>query len=237
MLVAVGITDGPFGPVEFENCYFVSLLHGGTLLSTFDKPIVIVKGDAAEDKPITVYTLVYPPMQLDTQKEAATPEAMYAAMVNFMAEARTKNVDFLHDETPTGSLIIESYWVPEGHPWFPPENWAVAIQVSDPELKSAWLKGELGAVSWGGSAFSVKKPVVMKHPVKSVGTVELSNDDGPLPIHDHEAMLFYDADANILPGKTKETFGHAHETGGPGTTTGMAFGHAHGLMIVPAAEA
>lgn len=230
------IAKAPCGAVVFENCYSVSLLHGGRLLQQSDKPVVVVKGDPSVEKPITIYTLVYPPMQLDTQGETATPEEMYKAMTNFMAEGRTKNVDLLHNEEPTGSVITQSFWTQKGHPWFPPDNWAVAIEVSDPTLKKAVLKCELGAVSWGGSAFQVQKVVKLKHPVKSVGTTELSNDEGPFPQHEHEAMLFYDSDANILPTMTKEAFAHAHEIEGVGTKTGMAYGHAHGMTIVPMGE-
>lgn len=192
---------------------------------------LVVKGDLDASGPILVFGLVYAPGPIDTDRAAMSPAEVEAAAYDFVASGRLANIDLMHNERPTGSVVVDSTIIRWENPYFPIGGWVIGVLVSDQALKVAIKNGEINGFSFGGTAFEVTRFALILHPLKSVGTTEPSTADG-VEEHVHNLELTYDDWSNIIPTWTTGGGDHEHEMT-KGTATGMAKGHAHKVVIKP----
>lgn len=107
-----------------------------------------------------VYSVVYSPDEVDSQKEFAKAAEIEAAAYQFMKSRNVLNVDANHDFDPKAAYVAESWIVKGVDSLFPNERegaWAVGIKVEDADLWSRVKKGELEGISMAGCAVKVRK--------------------------------------------------------------------------------
>lgn len=192
---------------------------------------LVVKGDLEAAGPILIFGVVYGAGPLDTDRAAMSPEEVEAVAYDFVASGKLSKIDLMHNERPTGSVIVDSTFIRWENPYFPIHSWVIGVRVSDPGLKLAIKNGEINGFSFGGSAFEVTRFALIIQPLKSVGTTEPSTADG-VAEHTHDLELDYDNWSNIIPTMTTGGPDHEHEMI-KGTATEMAKGHAHRAVIEP----
>lgn len=175
---------------------------------------------------ITVWGVVYPSMRVDTQKDGAEPGDVEKACHQWMAKGIVKNIDIYHERQKIDAAVVENFFTRKGDPDFPQEQWVVAVQINDADVCDAVRKGELNGFSLDGEAFSETVIAKVIHPVKSIGTTELSLDEEPFPPHTHDADVAWNDDGRMIPTFTGVTFAHKHEMKSP-TATGITADHAH----------
>ena len=121
---------------------------------------LVAKNFIKSDDRQMVYSVVYSPDEVDSQKEFAKAEEIEAAAYQFMKSRNVLNVDANHDFDPKAAYVAES-WILKGvDTLFPKERegaWAVGIKVEDPELWARVKKGELEGISMAGCAVKVRK--------------------------------------------------------------------------------
>ena len=192
---------------------------------------MVVKGDLDADGPILVFGLVYAPGPIDTDLAAMTPDNVEKLAYEFVAAGRLANIDLMHNEKATGSVVVDSTIIRWENPYFPIGGWVIGVYVTDPALKLAIKNGEINGFSFGGTAFEVTRFALVLQPLRSIGTTEPSTADG-VPEHEHELALDYDDWGLIIPTMTSVVLGHSHEMS-KGTATEKAMGHAHRTVIEP----
>lgn len=190
---------------------------------------LVVKGDLSADGPVLVFGVVYAPGPVDTDQAIMTADNVEALAYEFVASGKLANIDLMHNEKPTGSVVVDSTIIRWENPHFPLGAWVIGVLVSDPALKLAIKNGELNGFSFGGTAFEVQRFALVIQPLKSYGTVEPSTAPG-IPEHVHDLELHYDQFGNIVPTRTSVDLGHDHEAG-YGTATKTSLGHAHRTKI------
>jgi hypothetical protein len=102
-----------------------------------------------------VYGAVYAPDEADSHGDGMIAEEIEKAAHNFLAKARTQNVDKQHDYKAGEGIVVESFVLKGEHPDFPGEKegtWAVVIKVTNEDTWEAVKKGELKGISLAGKA-------------------------------------------------------------------------------------
>ena len=115
------------------------------------KPVPIAKID---DEKRMVYGVVYSPDEKDTQGDWTTAAEIEKAAYDFMRNLSLHNVDKSHSWTPEGAYVAESWIIRKGDGLFQdekPGSWAVGIRIEKPELWQEVKKGDIAALSMGGS--------------------------------------------------------------------------------------
>ncbi len=108
-----------------------------------------------DDEKQLVYGVVYAPDEADTDGDGMVAGEIEKAAHNFLAKARTQNVDKQHDYNPDDGIVVESFVLKGSHPDFKDEKegaWAVVIKVTDEETWELVKKGELKGISLAGKA-------------------------------------------------------------------------------------
>lgn len=122
----------------------------------FSLQVDIAKTD--EEKQL-VYGVVYAPDEADAHGDAMTKAEIEKAAHNFLAKARTKNVDTQHDFQADDGLIVESAVLKKDDEFYPggkEGSWVVAIKVTNEDTWEAVKKGELKGISLAGKAVAEK---------------------------------------------------------------------------------
>jgi len=176
--------------------------------------------------------IVYSPLEIDTDGEAMTPEDVAAMAYDFLANGRVDKIDLLHNFHPIdGVRVIESFITRESDPDYPAGAWVISVKIDDNDIWALIKCGIISGFSFAGTAYPKGlSNIPIDHPVKSEGTTEISTAKGPLPLHDHNLVLYYDENAKILPTKTSISMGHFHPVVGA-TATELAFDHSHRLKL------
>jgi hypothetical protein len=176
--------------------------------------------------------VVYSPLEIDTDGEAMTPDDLREMAYNFLSEGRVDKIDLAHNFEPIdGCRVIESFIARDNDPDYPVGSWVLTVKVDNDEVWGLIKKGVINGFSFAGQAVPKGlRDIPIKHPIKSVGTTEISTADGPLPRHDHNLTLLYDEDGRIIPTKTEISMGHFHPVEGA-TATETAYDHGHRLEI------
>lgn len=118
----------------------------------FSLQIDIAKTD--EEKQL-VYGVVYAPDEADAHGDAMTKAEIEKAAHNFLAKARTSNVDTQHDFQADDGLIVESAVLKKDDDFYPggkEGSWVVAIKVTNEDTWEAVKKGDLKGISLAGKA-------------------------------------------------------------------------------------
>lgn len=178
-----------------------------------------------------VFAVVYSPMEIDTDGEAATPYAIRQAAHKFLSSGKIDKIDLLHNGIETGSEVIESFVVrgdddPDG---FAKDDWVIGVKINDPDLWSAIKKGEINGFSLGGSSIKVPATVIVSE-IQSLAGITEKNTDSIIPEHFHELELSFDEKGKLLPTYTKEAMGHSHFVKAL-TATEIEGAHAHRLIV------
>jgi len=163
-------------PTQLKNIAisFISLVKKGAN----DRKLIIKSSDKKPTleftSPITkidedhrrFYSIVYPANEIDQQGEFATKEDIEKASYDFMRNLRLLNIDKNHSEVSEDAFVAESWLIKKGDPIFPddPEgSWAVGIIVEDDETWDQVKKGEIEAISMGGTGDKILDQEIKKH--------------------------------------------------------------------------
>lgn len=193
---------------------------------------IVIKSD---DQQI-VMGVVYAPNMIDTQGEAMTAAEIRKMAYKFILNNRLDQIDFLHDSEPTGSKIVEFFFARECDPLFPVDSWVIAVWVPNPAIWALIKAGVINGFSFGATDGVEREMWVhLDHPVKAVGTTELSDETGPLPAHTHDATVYFDENGDVIPTMTGETLEHRHAILGM-TATEVEENHGHRLLLEPERE-
>lgn len=178
-----------------------------------------------------VFAEVYAPLHADTYIDAMTSEEVKKAAYNFMKKQRNTRIDVMHNESETGSYIVESFLARPNDPdGFIEGAWVVGVKVEDDGIWNQIVKGELNGFSLSGTA-SVKPRKVPMERVKLIeGDTELSLA-GILPEHSHAFTVEFNDDSKIIPTLTSANLGHKHRIS-QATATEMELDHAHRFVLM-----
>ena len=155
-------------PIQLKNMAitFLSLVKKGAndrkiiIKSGDDKPTIEFKAPIMKIDPDKrrFFSIVYPANEVDKQGEFATPEEIQKAAYGFMRNLRLLNIDKNHSYVAEDAYVAESWIVQKNDPTFPDEpegSWAVGIIVEDDETWNQVEKGEIEAISMGGTGDKV----------------------------------------------------------------------------------
>lgn len=92
------------------------------------------------------------PESIDTQGHACTAEEIEKAAYRFMEDMNLKKVDMQHNFVPGFGCVVESYIAKQGDPMFVPGSWIVGVKITDDQVWSKIMKGEITGFSLAGSA-------------------------------------------------------------------------------------
>lgn len=183
---------------------------------------LVIKGDYER----VVIGEVYIPGQEDAHGNIMTAEEIKKACYNFMKNERTHNIDFMHNEEPTGSYLVENFLARRDDPdGFIEGAWVAATKIESDEIWNKILKGEINCYSLSGNtALSTQTEVVDRFAAASGYTHK--NIDEMIPPHTHSYNIEFDEDNNVLPTKTELSLGHRHDISAYSVTE-ETFGHVH----------
>lgn len=189
---------------------------------------LVIKDDA--DAPMRVYAEVYVPLAMDTDQDAMRDKEVEDMAHDFLKSGRVLKIDINHDLQESGCAVIESYIVRYENPDFKLGSWVLGVEIYDPELKDAVRKGDLNGFSFYSD--DLKETTVVDVPVtivrKLAGTVEESTSPD-IEKHDHESIIEFDEDGNVVPTFTSEVLEHRHPILRT-TSTETEADHAHRIV-------
>jgi hypothetical protein len=176
---------------------------------------------------------VYSPLHVDTDVEAMTPDEIRKMAHKFLASGRTNRIDVQHDLKESGCFVAESFVARKNDPdGFLAGSWVLGVYVLPDKLWAQVKKGELNGFSFFATkAKRVAATVEVEVARRMIGKTEMSVDNGFLPPHDHEVDLRFDENGRIVPGMTRENFGHKHDVS-RATATDPALEHSHRLVLI-----
>lgn len=178
-----------------------------------------------DDKRI-VYSVVYPSMIVDTYGDFTDGDTLRKAAHDFMRDGSPFLVDTMHDESPNGSYVIESYMVEDEKSEYPKDSWVVGIKVENRALWDEVKSGKINGISLSFLARS--EPVVAEIDVDKFEIKETKpgGDDN----HTHLFWVTRNDDGRIVDGLTSTDNGHSHKIR-RGTATEQTNKHGHRLEV------
>ena len=183
---------------------------------------LVVKGEYER----VVMGEVYIPGQEDAHGNIMTAEEIKKACYNFMKNERTHNIDFMHNEEPTGSYLVENFLARRGDPdGFIEGSWVAATKIESDSLWDKVLKGEINCYSLSGVTELNRQVEVVDRVVEATGQT-FKNLDDIVPAHTHQYKIHFDENNKVIPTRTRESLGHAHDIVAYSTTE-ESFGHVH----------
>lgn len=191
------------------------------------KKVPVIKSEEQQ----IVFAVVYSPMEIDTEGEAATEHEVEQAAHNFLSSGKVGKIDLLHNGVETGSKVVQSFTVrgdndPDG---FSKGDWVLGVKIYDPTLWSSIKKGEINGFSLGGHSIKVPATVIVAE-IQSLSGITEKNTDSIVPEHSHDLEISFDEKGRILPTYTHEAMGHSHFVKAL-TATEIEGAHAHRLIV------
>lgn len=153
---------------------------------------------------------VYIPGQEDAHGNIMTAEEIKKACYNFMKNERTHNIDFMHNEEPTGCYLVENFIARRDDPdGFVEGSWVAATKIESDSLWNRILKGEINCYSLSGNTELSRQVEVVDRIVEATGDT-FKNLDEVVPEHTHTYKVHFDDDNKVIPTKTGVTLSHDH---------------------------
>lgn len=183
------------------------------------------------EKQRIVLAPVYTPMRVDTDNEAMTAAEIEKMAYAFMESGHWEAIHTNHDGIKNGCRVVESFVARKGDPDFIEGEWVLGLRITNDQIWSKVLKGELNGFSWGTSKTPTYTPVIVQllHPVEGIGTTkEASTED--MEEHMHGVKVQFDEFANVVPTYTEVVMNHAHLIL-KGTATEEAAAHSHRVQL------
>jgi len=179
----------------------------------------------ADDDQQIVYGEVYVPMVPDSDGEFMDADTIKAAAHKFLQNHNIHNVDKQHDNTLTGSYVVESFIAREGDPDFIEGAWVLGVQVPDKELWRQIKEGDINGFSLEATVEKTLTTLELQVPdVITGGTTEVEG-------HTHTFYVSFDEDGIFLGGHTDVVLGHSHKIV-HGTETCGSQDHKHNFSFV-----
>lgn len=183
---------------------------------------LVIKGDYER----VVIGEVYIPGQEDAHGNIMTADEIKKACYNFMKNERTHNIDFMHNEEPTGSYLVENFLARKNDPdGFVEGSWVAATKVESDFLWNKILKGEINCYSLSGHIELNRQIEVIDRVVKATGDT-FDNLDEMVPPHSHSYSISFDDDNKVIHTISGENLGHTHDIV-TYSVTEESFGHMH----------
>lgn len=186
----------------------------------------VISVKKVDDEQQLVYGEVYAPGIPDSQGDYMSAATIQKMAHEFLAQGRVTKIDVGHDESESGSVVVESFIARDDDTVFIPGSWVLGVKVADhlwPLVKS----GELNGFSFGGKGFRRENALEIDLPLKVNGMTMVA--DG----HDHEFVVYYSDAGEFMGGHTAPggIDGHMHKIL-RGTLTEECSGHAHRFSFV-----
>lgn len=183
---------------------------------------LVVKGDYER----VVIGEVYIPGHEDAHGNIMTSEEIKKACYNFMKNQRTYNIDFMHNEEPTGSYVVENFLARKNDPdGFIEGSWVAATKIESDSLWNRILKGEINCYSLSGVTELSKQIEVIDKVIEATGET-FKNLDEMVPAHTHSYIIHFDENNKVIHTRSSESMGHVHDITAYSVTE-EAFGHVH----------
>lgn len=183
---------------------------------------LVVKGEYER----VVIGEVYIPGQEDAHGNIMTSEEIKKACYNFMKNERTHNIDFMHNEEPTGSYLVENFLARKDDPdGFIEGSWVAATKIESDSLWNKILKGEINCYSLSGNTELSRQIEVVDRVIEATGET-FKNLDEMVPEHTHPYKVHFDENNKVIPTRTGESLGHVHDVSAYSVTE-ESFGHIH----------
>lgn len=183
---------------------------------------LVIKGDYER----IVIGEVYIPGQEDAHGNIMTAEEIKKACYNFMKNERTHNIDFMHNEEPTGSYLVENFIARTDDPdGFIEGAWVAATKIESDGLWNRILKGEINCYSLSGNTSLTTQTEVVDRVVEATGFT-FKNLDEMIPPHTHAYEVKFDENNKVITTKTGDALGHRHVISAYSVTE-ESFGHVH----------
>lgn len=178
-----------------------------------------------------VYGEVYAPMQLDTDGEAMTADAVEQMAFDFMLNGRTTKIDVGHNYKESGCYAVESFIARKNDPDdFLEGAWVLGVKIAPDDLWEAVKKGEINGFSFAGKAEKVPTTVKATITKQLEGLTEKSDVD-ILPPHEHSITIKFDEESNVIPTETGYDLEHSHPVLRT-TATELEMDHAHRMILI-----
>jgi hypothetical protein len=185
---------------------------------------------AIDEEQRIVYGEVYRPLDIDTDMEAMTPEAVRKAAHDFIKSGKIDHIDVCHNYEKTGCKVVESYIVKANDPdGFIEGSWVMGVWIPEDDLWQDVKSGKINCFSFGGASKKIPAQVTILSYDSLAGETE-KNADGLVPEHTHQVSISFDSEGNIIPTETTYVLGHSHKIVAR-TATEMEAAHAHRMII------
>lgn len=169
---------------------------------------------------------VYIPGQEDSQGNIMTAEEIKKSCYNFMKNERTHNIDFMHNEEPTGSYLVENFLARRDDPdGFIEGSWVAATKIESDDLWNRILKGEINCYSLSGTTELSRQVEIVDRVVEATGET-FKNLDEMIPEHTHTYEVHFDENNKVIPTRSGDALGHRHDILAYSVTE-ESFGHVH----------
>ena len=199
------------------------------LVKTQPEDQLFFKFKAEDEEKQIVYAEVYIPYRIDTDGETMTKEDVETAAHNFLASGKVFKIDVQHDLQESGCHVVESFIARKGWEPFIEDSWVMGVKCTDKVWESV-KSGELNGFSFYGTTKKTPARVLVEVTKQLAGVTEKSQEDGPLPPHEHTYIINFSNDGSIISGKTDLVLEHFHVIA-KGTATEEEMDHRHRLVL------
>jgi hypothetical protein len=172
-----------------------------------------------------VFGQVYQPNKIDAKGWFMEPEEVEKMAHRYMRHANLKDtIDTNHDNIPNGCYPVQSFIARESDTEYAPGSWVLAVKVTNDELWSKIVEGEINAFSMEIYVRRIPATVTYEITPNQVGSTETAED------HTHYFYAQLDETGRVVGGKTSVNAGHSHEIQ-LNSVTETTNGHAHRFFV------
>lgn len=187
------------------------------------------KKEASNDSLQIVYAEVYIPYRVDTDHETMTKEDVEMAAHDFLAKGRVFKIDVQHDLVESGCHVVESFIARKGWEPFIEDAWVMGVKCTD-EVWKQIQEGDLNGFSFYGTTKKSPLKVLVEVTKQLAGVTQKSDENGPIPPHDHSYIINFNNEGGIVSGKTDIVHEHFHAIK-HGTATEEEMDHRHRIEL------
>lgn len=180
------------------------------------------------DEAQVVYSEVYAPYHIDTDKETMTQEDVQQMAWDFLSSGKIEKIDVRHHMEESGCIVVESFIA--GKDWEPfiEGAWVLGVQCPD-DVWEEVKKGELNGFSFAGVTDKYPAKVLVEVAKQITGITESSTVES-IPTHEHTFIINLDNKGKIVSGGTDYVQEHFH-TIKAGTITSPELNHSHRIVL------
>lgn len=169
---------------------------------------------------------VYSPLQVDTDGESMTASDIRKMAHDFVSSGMISQIDVMHNRTPSGVRVVESYIAKTDDPSYSEGTWVLGCSVPEGPVWEDIKAGKLNGYSFDASVKKVPRRVMVDIAKIATGRVAVNTDQDVIPAHSHSFYVEFTSEGRISMGFTDEQVGHTHTIKGT-VVTEEAMGHTH----------